>query len=799
MSALLQDLRYALRTLTKKPSFAAAAVGTFALGIGANTAIFAVVHAVLVRPLPYASPERLVAVDLPFATASGGGISPEDLDRWPADLRAFERPAVWSRLPTGLVLTGAGEAEQLRTTYVSAGFFDMLGARAAAGRVFVPGEDRRGADRVVALADGLARRLFGRPQAAVGKSLILNGEPYAVAGVLPAAFRDPGGETDLWAPYSVVPERGIPRQVPWLHGDARLSPGATLAAARTQASLAAARLSAQGSSNPRRQAIVEFLLDRMVSRSRATLVLLSAAVGLVLLMACVNLSSLVLARYSGRRRELAVRVALGASRGRLLRQLLTETMLIGVLGGMLGVVLLAGAQGPLASVAAGVFPRGNELGPHPGVFLFAFTLSLACGLFVGILPASRANRLDVETVLREESPSSGASRPGRRVRGALVVVQVALAIVLCAGAALLLRSLGRLEQVRPGLDPERLLAARFTIPASRYPEKDQYLSVYRQILERVESLPGVGAVGAIKILPLKGGDEQAGLRIPGRPAPPGGEWIADFFPVSPGYFRAVGLPLVSGRGLTDADDGRAARVAVISLSAARAFFPGQDAVEKTMEAGGNPIRIVGVVPDERGGALRGPRPTLYLPVTQESRRIVTLVVRAASGSPRALLLPVRRAIAAVDPVLAIVEIRPLEEMLSSTLASPRLLARLLGVFGAAALLLAAFGLYGLLSETLASRRRELALRLALGARPEIRVRGVVAQSGRQVAAGLVLGLGSALAVSRLLRGLLFEVSPTDPWTLATATAALAGAALLATYLPARRASRVNPMEALKSE
>ena len=347
MTSLSQDLRYALRTLAKKPGFAAAAVGTLALGIGVNTAIFSVVSAVLLRPLPYASPDRLVAVDLPIAGVAGGGISPEDLERWPGDGRAVERPAAWSTLPTGLVLTGAGEAEQLHTTYVSAGFFNTLGVRPAAGRAFGPGEDRRGADRVVALSDSLARRLFGRPEAAAGRSLTLNGELYAVVGVLAAGFRGPGGDTDLWAPYSVVPERGIPRQVPWLHGVARLRPGATLASARAETELVAARLSAGGPAAQRRGVILERLRERMVSSARPALALLTAAVGLVLLMACANLSSLVLARLAGRRRELAVRAALGASRGRLLRQLLTETLLVGVLGGMLGLFLSIATQGPL--------------------------------------------------------------------------------------------------------------------------------------------------------------------------------------------------------------------------------------------------------------------------------------------------------------------------------------------------------------------------------------------------------------------------------------------------------------------
>ena len=377
--------------------------------------------------------------------------------------------------------------------------------------------------------------------------------------------------------------------------------------------------------------------------------------------------------------------------------------------------------------------------------------------------------------------------------------QVALAIVLCAAAALLLRSLARLEQVRSGLDPQRVLVTRFTIPASRYPERDQYLAVYRRILERVEAIPGVASAGAIKILPLRGWDEPIGFRVAGRPAPPGGQWIADVYPVSPGYFRAVGLSLVAGRGFTDSDDARAIPVAVLSQSAARAFFPGESPIEKTIETGGTAVRIVGVVPDERGGALRGGRPTFYLPQSQAPRRIVTLVVRSASGDVGSLAGPVRRAIASVDPNQAIAEILPLETILSSTLASPRLLARLLAAFGAGALLLAVLGIYGLLSETVASRRRELALRLALGARPEALVRAVLTQASRPLAAGAVLGLAGALAVSGLLRRLLFEVSPTDPATLAAATALLAAAALVAISVPALRASRVDPMEALRSE
>jgi predicted permease len=799
MSGVLQDLRYAVRSLRKSPGFTAVAIATLALGIGANTAIFAVVHSILLRPLPYFEPERLVRFDLEVSGFANGGLSPQDFEAWPRRDGAFQAFAGYSTLASGVTLTGRGEAELLRTTYVTGAFFETLGVSAEIGRVFRTGEDRPGTDRVVVLSHSLWEQRFGADPVALGAPAVLNDQPFTVIGVMPAGFRDPAGGADAWVLQSVVPETSIPRQVAWLHGIARLAPGLSLRDARARAQVAALQLLRESRPAEARASglLLEPLREFLVAGSRRALFVLLGAVGLVFLIACSNVASLTLARNTAREKEFALRTALGAGRSRVVRQILTESLLLALLGGAAGCLLAVWSDGLARALAHTELPRADEIGADAAVLAFGAAATAASALLFGLLPALHTTRRGIAGLLREGAAGSG-SPYARKFRLGLVVAQIALAIVLLAAAGLLVRSLAGLRRLRPGLDPERLLTVRLTIPASRYPERNQYLALQDEILDRLARLPGVRSVGAIKSLPIRGSQEQVAFRLPERPAAPRDESFADFCPVTPGYLSTVGMTLLAGRLLDSRDDARTEPVTVASRAAARAFWPDEDPVGHAIEVAGAPVRVVGVVENERGGAIRQTRPAFYFPQAQASRRVFSILLRTA-GEAQNAAAAARAAIREADPTLAIAEIAPLERVLEETLGQPRLLAGLLLAFGAVALGLATVGVFGLLSYAVTSRRRELAIRAAVGARASDLLRSVFGESVRCVLPGVALGTLGALASTRALRGLLFEVPATDPVTIAAASLCLALAAFLATLLPARRATRIDPMDALRRE
>jgi putative ABC transport system permease protein len=818
MGAFWQDVTHAVRRLRAAPVFAATAVLTLALGIGANAAIFSIVNGVLLKPLPFPVPGDLFAVysASPSAGITQGGVSPVDLDDWRAARRTIADLGgyFYGDGSTGVDLTGRGSPRRLSAVFVTAGFFDTLGVRAEAGRL--PREDemtRGGHDTVVMLTHGFWMREFGGVPAAVGSTLNLNGRPFEVLGVLPPEMRFPTGAADVFVPYSTIPDDAIPRlrQVRILDVVARAKPGITGDGVRAEMSAIAGQLARQYPEDDTWGSATVVPLAEVISGPvRQGLVVLFGAVGLVLLMACVNVASLQLTRAMERGREIAVGLALGAGRGRLVRQLLTESLVLSALGGVVGMVLASFAVRGLLALSAGQLPRADEVGLDAGAVVFTAVVSVFAGLAFGLVPALRAARGDAPQALREGGRSI-AGPGGRRIRAALVVGEVALAMMLVVGAGLMGRSFLALVNVDAGFQPDHLLAVQFTISTDRHDTPDggppargtvaPYALFYEQVINTVRALPGVVSAAAVKDAPFRGHGELNSFAVPGRPVPAGEEPpLAPVIHVSDGYFSTIGARIVDGREFTPRDRAGAPAVVVVNEAFARQVFPGERAVGKTLLLGGRlPAEIVGVVNDIRQLAMATPaRPTMYYDNLQNSRVKTTVVVRTA-GDPLSMVNTVRDAIWSLDPAQPITEVFTFDAAVSRALARPRLLTVLLGAFGLAGLLLGAIGIYGVLSALVGERRREIGVRLALGARPDQVLRMIVQRGLGLSVVGAAIGLAGALALGRFLTSVLYGVQPTDPATLAGTAAVLLGAAGLASWWPARRAARLDPLDSLRGE
>lgn len=797
-----QDLRFALRTARRSPGFAAVAILTLALGIGATTAIFTVVRQVLLRDLPFADPDRLVAA---WAADPGhdqphGMLAVPEFEEWRAQGAAFAGMAAYSALPTGLTLAEGGEPVRLRTAYVSADFFSTLGLHARVGRVILPAEHVPGRDRVVVLSYGLWRSRFGGDPGIVGRTLRLNDEPFTVVGVLPPDARFPGGDTEAWTPLTVVPESGIPRVwgVRWLNVVARLRPGVTVERARSDLAMVARRLEAEHreSNEGWSGATLVSLRDDIVGGVRGRLLVIFGAVLLVLVLACVNLANLVLARSSLRMRELSIRSALGAGRARLARQLLTESVVLALVGGALGVALAWWGAGALLALDADWQRLAGPVRMDWMVLAFALLLSALTGLGFGLIPATQRLEGIAET-LRESARGTSAGARAHTLRSTLVALEVGLAVVLVAGAALLAESFVRLSRVELGFDADHTLYARITIPSSRYPTAEQYLPVAERMLAAVGRVPGVTEAAEIKDAPLRGAGERSYFEVPAHPARSADEQpVASYLPVSPGYFRTMGIPLKAGRDLTPQDGDEAAAGVVVSETLARSNWP-TGAVGEEIVVGKTRARVVGVVGDARYTKVDdAATPVVYLPQRLMTRIIVTIVARTP-GDPAVLLPAVRAAIRSVEPDQPITEIGTMRAAVSQALAAPRFLTLLVGLFGVLALVLATVGVYGVVAYVVGRRTNEIGIRMALGAGSREIVAWTLRTGMAPVLVGLASGLVAALALSGVLAAQLYEVSPGDPAILAAVTALLAGVSLLASGVPALRAARLDPVEALR--
>ena len=809
LSDVRQDLAYAARSLRRSPGYTAVVLLTLALGIGATTAIFSVVRGVLLRPLPYAAPGQLVRLwpGNPGADTPRGALSVPELVDWQDHEGAFSAVAGYSTIGAGLVV-GDREPTYARHVWVTRDFFAVLGVPARLGRTFRPEEHEDGRNQVVVVSDGFWRRRLGADPAVIGRSVRLDEKPFTVIGVMPPDFRFPTPEAELWVPTSVLPESGVPRIrfARWLSVIGRLRPGVTPEQGRADLAGLQQRLAANypDSNGGWTSADVQLLRDALVGRVEPGLLVLLGAVILVLAIACANVVNLGLVRAGARARELAVRSAIGAGRARLMQLLVAESLLLALVGGALGVLMAWWGVRSLGRLGGDFLPRLADVQVDVTVLGAALLTSLAAGLTVGIVPALRASRSMAAGALGERS--QGNSRRTQHTRALLVAGEVALAVVLVSGAGLMLRSFERLTAQDPGFQPDHALLARFSMYRAPDDTTRGYLERKTQLVERVRAMPGVVAAGATTYAPFTDGQgEPAPFHVPGEPeAKPGEEPRVLLQPATPGYLRALGIPLLAGQDVpTAVTDSGGVPQAVISARMARRFWPGRNPVGETFSFVGatsrQPVRVVGIAGDVRTTRMDSVADYMaYVPQEAMPRVHMSLIVRTA-GDPAALIPEVRRAIHELEPRQAIQELVPMSRKVGQVTATPRFFTLLVSIFGLLALTLAAVGLYGVVSFVVRQREREIGVRIALGATPAEVVRLMLTAAMAPVIAGLAVGLAAALAATRLLGSLLYELSPTDPVTLTSVVLLLVTAALVAAWLPARRAARVDPTVSLRAE
>jgi predicted permease len=818
MQRLTQDVRLALRSLRRHPGFTAVAVLTLALGIGGNTAIFSVVDAVLLRPLAYHQPDRLVTVlhATGRADAARPGlrdgslpVAPANFLVWRAQARSFERLAAAQAWRA--TLTGTDRPEELKAVKVTADLLPLLGIAPALGRAFLPTEDRPGGGRPVVLSHGLWQRRFGGSRDVIGRTVRLNGEDHQVVGVMPPGFQFPPfwwTNAELVAPLDLTG-----KETDWdgssLRVFGRLRPGITRSQAQAEMNtiwgpLARAHPAASGGLT----VAVDSLQRKVVGGVRRGLLVLLAGVGFVLLIACANLANLLLARWSSRQQELAVRASLGATRGRLARQLLTESLVLALAGGLLGLALAALGLDLLLALAPADLPRLETVRLDGRVFAFTLTLSLVTGLLFGLAPAWRLSQLDLQGALKRGGRTTSGGGPGAGgLRGLLVVTEVALALVLLVGAGLMIRSFGRLRAVDAGFNPHHLLSLIVPLDTRRYPDARGRATLFRALIDRVAALPGVQSAGAINHLPLAGDVWGKEVDIVGAPRPPPGAGLnAVWRLIDPGYLATMQLDVTRGRGFTAQDGPGTPPVVIINEAFRRRVWPAEDPLGKLIrvsDGDGGPAarQVVGVVADARQQDwTTPPRPEVYLPYFQSpNARYLTLVVRASTPPGPPLITAIDRELRALDPELPLSQVTTLDRVVAGATGQPRFNLLLLNVFAAMAMILAALGIYGVMAYAVSRRTQELGIRLALGAQPAALRRLVVRQGMALAVAGLALGLGAALLAAPVMDGLLFQVSATDPSTFLTLPLLLAAVALLACWLPARHATRISPMTALRSD
>jgi putative ABC transport system permease protein len=800
---MIQDFRYALRQLIKAPSFTLVAILTLALGIGACTAIFSVVNTVLLRPLDYPDPDRLVIIrETQLPKFPEFSVSPPNFLDWQKQAKSYEHLAATTG--ASLNLTGEGEPQRLIGVKATAHYFDVYGVKPILGRMLLPEEDAVGKNHVVVLSYGFWQRVFGGARDVAGRSVQLNGEPYQIVGVAPYGF-GAASKVDVWTPMAFKPEETAndARGGHYINVYGRLKPGVTFTQAKAEMEVIAAQLAGQYPEPQKGWGIFMMpLQDYYVRDVKPVLYTLLGAVGCVLLIACANLANLLLARATARHREISIRAALGAGRGRLIRQLLTESVVLAICGGVAGVILAKWGLDSLLLLAPENLSRSGEIRLDAGILLFALGLSIVTGLLFGIAPAWLAARTDVNEALKQGTRGSTEGGVRGRLRGALVVIEVTLALVLLGGAGLLVRSFMQLAHVDPGFIPENATLMRLSLPQKKYAQPEQQTAFADALLERVKNLPGVQSVGITHSMPLVG-DYVLGFKIEGRPPiEPSQEPSLNYYAGTPEYFRAMGIRLVRGRVFTAQDDAKAPRVCLINETLARQFFPNEDPIGKRMHITNGPEtwrEIVGIVGDiKQYGVDQTTTAQGYEPFAQVPFSSLNVVIRT-KGSAAALLGALRPAVYAVDKDQPVGAIRPLEEIVADSVSRQRFAMTLLTVFSGVALIIAAVGIYGVMAYNVVQRTGEFGIRMALGAQQRDVLRLVLSQGGKLIGLGLVIGLVATLAASRAMGSMLFNTSAYDPLTLSTITLVLGAVALAACFFPANRATKVNPIEALRTE
>jgi putative ABC transport system permease protein len=805
MRTLWQDLRYGARMLWKKPGFTVIAVITLALGIGANTAIFSVVNAALLRPLPFDHPERLVMV---YSRTSGGSrdsTSWPDLLDWRGQSRSFAHLSAF--VTQSVNLTGREEPGRVVGGFVSADFFKMLGVEPAPGRAFLPGEDEAGAERVAIVSYAVWRDRFGADPNLIGQTLTLNNQIFTVVGVTPDGFRAPYSDVEVWMPIQYYPNFSLDRKAAVIDVMGRLNPGVPPRQAQAEMETIAARLGAQyPETNKDRGVNIVGLQELLVEGMKPSLLALFGVVACVLLIACVNVANLTLSRITGRRQELALRAALGASRARLVRQLLTESLLLALVGGALGLLIGAWGMDALAANSAVNLPPMVEVRLDRAVFGFTFGASILTSLIVGLLPALRSSRPDLNEALKEGGRTAGEGRGGHRLRGSLVVTQIALALVSMIGAGLMVRSFINLRGVDVGFDPRNVLTLEYRVPRNKYPEPQQQWRFHEQVVARVQALPGVESAAAIGAVPHGGNVGGSGFVLPDRAAPPAGqEPRAQTNRADSHYFRTMKIPTLRGRVFTEQDRLDSPPVIVINRTMADRYWPNEDPIGKRVRLLSPDVTasVVGVVGDVKHYSLDEPElPQIYLAYAQQPHIFASLVVRT-NGDAMNFSNAVRGAIWSVDKDQPVWKVRTLEWLLQRSLGPGRFMAQLLGAFSALAMLLAGVGLYGVMSYAVTQRTHEIGVRAALGATGTDILRLMLKQGLALALIGLAIGLLASIGLTRLMKGLmkelLFGVSANDPLTFTLIAGLLTLVALLACLIPARRAAKVDPMVALRRQ
>jgi putative ABC transport system permease protein len=819
------DLRMAARVLAKSPGFTLIAVSALALGIGANTAIFTVVNRVLLSPLPYVQSDRIMALGRRFKDGGTGySISIPKYMAW-RENHVFESMTLYDFAGPGLNIGGGDRPEQVKGIHVSAGFFSVFGAKPALGRTFTDDEDRPNGPRTAVVSFELWKTRYGGDPKFVGRILDLNGEPYTVVGIMPPGFASdpPAG---IFIPLQADPSST--NQGHYLRVAGRLKTGMSIEAAKAEMQIAGERFRHDNPKwmDPYETVAVTPLRDRMVGDVRPALLILFGAVGFVLLIACANVANLLLARAAGRQKEFAIRTAIGASRARVVAQLLTESVLLAGMGGFAGFVLGSWGVRALLALSPGNIPRLTEAAgatesiPLLDWRVFGFTIGIALltGILFGLFPAIQISRSDVNSLLKETSGRSGTGLKQNRARGALVVTEIALALVLLIGAALMVRSFAGLKSVNPGFDPHNVLTLQTSLKGSRYSTTAGVTNLTRQAIQRIESLPGVQAAATTFMLPLEGSMDLPFV-IEGRPPAKDGPYHGDeqWVPATPHYFQAFKIPLLRGRLFQETDTANSTRVVIVNEAMAKKYWSKEDPIGRRMAIGGKalgpefdepPRQIVGVVGDVRNGSIEGSnQPVMYAPPSQLTDPLtrlannvipLTWVVRTAT-EPLSLRDAIQREIAAVDSQMPIAKVRTMEQVMREATARQNFNMVLLSVFAGIALLLAAIGIYGLMSYAVEQRTHEFGIRMALGADRSDMLRMVVIHGMRMAVVGVAIGLAAAYGLTRLIESMLFGVHANDPLTFAMVAAILTGVALLASYVPARRATKVDPIIALRYE
>jgi predicted permease len=816
----LSDLHFATRALRRRPGFSAVATITLALGIGATTTLFGVVKQVLLAPLPYDNPDRIASVWSAWTGFDKTWLSYDEWEGWKARIPAFEDIALFT---DGSATMDGESPERVRAANVHANLLPILGVPPALGRAFSPEEDRPGGPRVVLISHGLWQRRFAGDSGIIGREIQISGSAATVVGVMPPDFRLPldfgaNGRSELLFPLATdaaaegaVPGPAFPNggASHGFYAVARLAPGATAAMANSQLRSLVSELEAQGyMAGSQFRAFAVPIGDQILGQVRRVLIVVFAAVVFVMLIACANVAGLLLVRGESRRRELAIRVALGAGRGRLTRLLLAESTVLALIGGSVGIGLAALGVRVVRSSAPASLPRIAETSLDLGVLVFALGVSFVAAIVAGLIPALHASPVAPSSDLKDGTRGATAGGARLRWRNALVITEVALAVVLIAASGLMIRSVRHLLAIDTGIRPDGVLTMRVSTPASWYPDSARVSAFWQDVERRVAGIPGVTDVGAVRLLPLATEMGDWGLRVEGYTPPPNAGTPGDWQVVTPGYFGAMGLRLERGRFLADGDDLKGALAMVVNRELARKYFAGRDPIGGRVRIGGAPdsltYTVVGVVEDVRHNSVTvAAKPEFYVTLAQfarspgSTRRSMSLIVRT-DGDPNSLIAPVRAAVRAMDPRLPVSEIRTMRDVIDSAIASPRFAMDLLSLFGVLALVLSAIGIYGIVSQVVAARSQELGIRAALGATPGALIRLSLRTGLQQAFIGLGIGIGVALAATGALRPVLFGVTPTDPATFAVVAGVTGLVAILASVGPARRAGKADPVKVLGS-